>query len=67
VFLARARHLHALNLGAKHLAAAIDALSQLEFCAEELRLAQVALGSITGEVFADELLGKIFSQFCIGK
>jgi tRNA modification GTPase len=67
VFLARARHLHALNLGAKHLAAAIDALSQLEFCAEELRLAQVALGSITGEVSADDLLGKIFSQFCIGK
>jgi len=32
-----------------------------------LRLAQVALGSITGEVSADELLGKIFSQFCIGK
>jgi tRNA modification GTPase len=56
-----------LNLGAKHLAAAIDALSQLEFCAEELRLAQVALGSITGEVSADDLLGKIFSQFCIGK
>ena len=67
VFLARARHLHALNLGAKHLAAAIDALSQLEFCAEELRLAQVALGSITGDVSADDLLGKIFSQFCIGK
>ena len=67
VFLARARHLQALNLGAKHLASAIDLLAQLEFCAEELRLAQVALGSITGEVSADDLLGKIFSQFCIGK
>ena len=38
-----------------------------ELCAEELRLAQQALAAITGEVSADELLGKIFSGFCIGK
>jgi len=39
----------------------------LELFAEELRLAQVSLGEITGKVLADELLGKIFSSFCIGK
>mgnify|MGYP006198920311 CR=1 FL=1 len=37
------------------------------FCAEELRLAQRALGEITGEFSADDLLGEIFSRFCIGK
>jgi tRNA modification GTPase len=67
VFLARARHLQALNLGAIHVDAAVERMTQLELCAEELRLAQLALASITGEVSADDLLGKIFSQFCIGK
>ena len=67
VFLARARHLHALGIAAAHVAAALTQITQLELCAEELRLAQSALGSITGEVTADDLLGKIFSQFCIGK
>ncbi len=67
VFLARARHLHALSLGAAHVDEAAGRMGQLELCAEELRLAQVALASITGEVSADDLLGKIFSQFCIGK
>ena len=38
-----------------------------ELLAEELRLAQRALGTITGEVTADDLLGRIFSEFCIGK
>jgi tRNA modification GTPase len=38
-----------------------------EFFAEELRLAHVALGAITGEFGADDLLGEIFSRFCIGK
>jgi len=39
----------------------------LELFAEELRLAQQALGAITGEFTADDLLGEIFSRFCIGK
>ena len=67
VFLARTRHLHALGIAAAHVAAAVERIAQLELCAEELRLAQFALGSITGAVTADDLLGKIFSQFCIGK
>ena len=40
---------------------------QLDLLAEELRLAQHALGEITGEFTADDLLGEIFSRFCIGK
>jgi tRNA modification GTPase len=73
VYLARARHLHALAQAARHLDAAqaqIDsgyAAAQLELFAEELRLAGTALGAITGTVSADELLGQIFSRFCIGK
>jgi len=67
VFLARARHLQALSEASSHLVAAEAGIEQLDLCAEELRLAQSALGSITGEVTADDLLGKIFSQFCIGK
>ncbi|EWS63680.1 tRNA modification GTPase MnmE [Hydrogenophaga sp. T4] len=39
----------------------------LDLMAEELRLAQQALGEITGEFSADDLLGEIFSRFCIGK
>ncbi|MEW5788795.1 MAG: tRNA uridine-5-carboxymethylaminomethyl(34) synthesis GTPase MnmE [Pseudomonadota bacterium] len=66
-FTARARHLDALKRAAGHLAAARQAGRQLEFFAEELRLAQDALGEITGEFTADDLLGVIFSQFCIGK
>jgi tRNA modification GTPase len=42
-------------------------LRQLELCAEELRLAQQALSEITGEFTPDDLLGEIFSRFCIGK
>ena len=71
VFLARERHLHALRDAAAHLAAAAqhlaDARPPLELFAEELRAAQAALGAITGEVTADDLLGAIFSRFCIGK
>ncbi len=67
VFLARARHLQALSEASSHLVVAEARIEQLDLCAEELRLAQSALGSITGEVTADDLLGKIFSQFCIGK
>ncbi len=66
-FMARARHLDALERGAAHLAAARATASQLELFAEELRLAQAALSDITGEFTADDLLGEIFSKFCIGK
>ena len=66
-FLARERHLRALESARAHLAAAAQQLLQPEFFAEELRLAQAALGAITGEFTADDLLGEIFSRFCIGK
>lgn len=65
--LARARHLEALAEAEARMAAAHEHLSQLELAAEELRLAQQALGRITGEFSADDLLGAIFSRFCIGK
>lgn len=67
VFMARARHLDALGRAATRVAAARETLSQLELFAEELRLAQAALAEITGEFTADDLLGEIFSKFCIGK
>jgi tRNA modification GTPase len=66
-FLARARHLEALRRAADCLARAEDRAGELELFAEELRLAQSALGEITGEVTADDLLGEIFAQFCVGK
>jgi len=67
VFLARERHLRALESARAHLADAERELLRWELFAEELRLAQVALGAITGEYRADELLGEIFARFCIGK
>ncbi len=67
VFTARARHLDALGRAAAHLDAARGAMVRLELFAEELRLAQMALSEITGEFTADDLLGKIFGSFCIGK
>ncbi len=71
VFIARERHVQALQKVQQHLsqaAAHLAASSQhLDLLAEELRLAQNALGSITGEFSADDLLGEIFSRFCIGK
>lgn len=71
VFIARERHLRALVAAQGHIAAARrvaeSALPALELFAEELRLAQQALGEITGEFTADDLLGVIFSRFCIGK
>ncbi|ANQ87147.1 tRNA uridine-5-carboxymethylaminomethyl(34) synthesis GTPase MnmE [Azoarcus olearius] len=67
VVLARERHLLALREALDHLAAAEAAASALELFAEELRLAQEALAGITGEFSADDLLGEIFSRFCIGK
>jgi len=67
VVLARERHLEALAAAAEKSALAARHLGQIEFCAEELRLAQEALSRITGEFGADDLLGEIFSRFCIGK
>jgi tRNA modification GTPase len=67
LFMARARHLLAIRTAAKHLANAKECVAELELFAEELKLAQAALSDITGPFTADDLLGKIFSQFCIGK
>ncbi|HSS70985.1 MAG TPA: tRNA uridine-5-carboxymethylaminomethyl(34) synthesis GTPase MnmE [Casimicrobiaceae bacterium] len=70
-FLARERHLRALDAAARHLDVAAQHLATvpppLELFAEELRLAQDGLATITGEFTADDLLGAIFSRFCIGK
>ena len=66
-FLARERHLRALESASKHLAAAAGQMAHWELFAEELRMAQDALGAITGKISADDLLGEIFSRFCIGK
>ncbi|HAF55007.1 MAG TPA: tRNA uridine-5-carboxymethylaminomethyl(34) synthesis GTPase MnmE, partial [Thauera sp.] len=67
VILARERHLAALRQALAHVRAAGGQLGALELFAEELRLAQEQLGEITGEFSADDLLGVIFSRFCIGK
>ena len=70
LFMARQRHLQALSEARAHLQAAAAMVGcelQLELLAEELRLAQHSLSSITGEFAADALLGEIFSRFCIGK
>jgi len=71
VFIARERHLRALADAQVHITAASSLvrgkLPALELFAEELRLAQQSLGEITGEFSADDLLGVIFSRFCIGK
>ncbi len=70
-FLGRARHLEALAEAARHLDAADAELQQsspaLELFAEALREAHQALGTIVGTVTADDVLGAIFSRFCIGK
>ena len=67
-FTARRRHLEALERARAHLAAAREPLAtQSELAAEELRMAQAALSEITGEFTSDDLLGEIFSSFCIGK
>ncbi|MDK4529731.1 tRNA uridine-5-carboxymethylaminomethyl(34) synthesis GTPase MnmE [Kingella kingae] len=68
LFLARTRHIHALQTAQVELEnAALCSNNQLELLAEHLRLAQVACNEITGEFTADDLLGVIFSRFCIGK
>lgn len=69
-FIARQRHIEALKLAAKHLEIGKEQLVVFkagELLAEELRLAQQALGEIVGTLTSDDLLGKIFSSFCIGK
>ena len=71
VFIARQRHVQALHLAREHLALAREHAAQrdgaLDLLAEELRLAHNALGAITGAFSADDLLGEIFTRFCIGK
>lgn len=67
VYLARERHLVALREAELCLERAANSIAQAELMAEELRLAQGALGRITGAFTADDLLGEIFSRFCIGK
>ncbi|MFP1872753.1 tRNA uridine-5-carboxymethylaminomethyl(34) synthesis GTPase MnmE [Lonsdalea quercina] len=69
-FLARRRHLQALESAAEHLEQGREQLVSAyagELLAEELRLSQQALSEITGEFTSDDLLGRIFSSFCIGK
>lgn len=66
-FMARKRHLDALNKTKSHLNRAQQSMSSLDLFAEELRLAQLELTYISGEFGADELLGEIFGRFCIGK
>ncbi len=70
IFSARKRHLIALELVRKHINLAKNNLLSLdtsELVAEELRICQLELSKITGEYLADDLLGEIFSSFCIGK
>ena len=69
-FTARRRHLDALSRARGHVQSAADILSSsraFELFAEDLRLAQRALGEITGEFTSEDLLGEIFGSFCIGK
>ena len=69
-FLARRRHLDALEKAAEHLQIGLVQLTEFhagELLAEELRLVQANLSEITGQFTSDDLLGNIFSSFCIGK
>lgn len=70
IFIARRRHLDAIHRALNHIKAGNQALKEHkagELLAEDLRHAQQALNEITGKFTADDLLGKIFSTFCIGK
>ncbi len=71
LYIARERHVQALQRTREHLLLAMAVAGQtppaLDLLAEELRLAHDALGEITGQFSADDLLGEIFSKFCIGK
>ena len=68
-FIARRRHISAINNASNHLIAATQCLQNNdgELLAEELKLSQQELSGITGEFTSDDLLGRIFSDFCIGK
>ncbi len=67
VFIARTRHLNALTKAVEHIDMAFHNWSNLEIIAEELRYGHNKLAEITGEFSSDDLLGEIFSRFCIGK
>ncbi len=69
VFIARRRHVDELKVAYDYITRAIDIIQMgdLVLCAQEIREAQDHLGTITGAVTSDDILGKIFSTFCIGK
>ncbi|MHB1115974.1 tRNA uridine-5-carboxymethylaminomethyl(34) synthesis GTPase MnmE [Sideroxydans sp.] len=67
IFMARTRHMDAINQALTALRGAETLCSQLELFAESLRQTQNALNQITGEFVADDLLGEIFGKFCVGK
>jgi tRNA modification GTPase len=67
IFMARERHLEALGMAEAHVTEAVREVGRLELLAEQLRLAHEALASIVGVHTPDELLGEIFSKFCVGK
>ena len=69
-FTARERHVEALEIALEHFGRGRQALTETkagELFAEELKLAQQSLGTITGAMSSDDLLGRIFAEFCIGK
>jgi tRNA modification GTPase len=66
-FMARERHIRALESALSCMTSAQSNLETIEFCAEDLRQGQDAISQITGEFVSDDLLGEIFSSFCIGK
>ena len=65
--MARRRHIESMQRAHSHLDQAINHFESTDLLAEEIRLAQNALGEITGAVTVEDLLGDIFSTFCIGK
>ena len=67
IFIARTRHLDAIRRSVEHIHLGFQDWSNLEILAEELRYAHNSLSEITGEFSSDDLLGEIFSRFCIGK
>jgi tRNA modification GTPase len=67
IFMARTRHLESIAKVESFLNVGLHSINQAELVAENLRSAQTELNSITGEFTPDDLLGEIFSKFCIGK